>query len=358
MNSLSPDATAPPTRIFLTGGSGYVGRNLIRHFVEKGIAVSALARSRDAIATVSTLGAIPISGDVFVADLVAGMSGCDALIHAAADTNHGYGGKEQHTINVEGTRRVFEAAREAGIGRAILISTESVLLDGTSLVDADETRPYPRRPAGSYSRTKGEAERLALALATPGFAVISIRPRFVWGRDDTTALPHLIAAVKSGKFAWIAGGRYRTSTTHIANLAAAIELALTRGKSGEAYFIADEEPVEFRSFVTAMLNTQSLQPPNKTVPRGLLLVMATIGDLLVGVTRGRFKPPISKQEFATSAVEVTLDTRKARRELGYVPAVSIADGMAELSEAHGVSMSVNPLRPLTICGPGLRKRNA
>ncbi|WIE41828.1 NAD-dependent epimerase/dehydratase family protein (plasmid) [Agrobacterium tumefaciens] len=101
---------------------------------------------------------------------------------------------------------------------SIHLSTESVLATGKPLVNVDETMLLPLKPAGGYSRTKAVAERIALAANADDFAVVVLRPRFVWGRDDTTALPALTEAVKSGKFAWISGGTYLTSTTHIGNL--------------------------------------------------------------------------------------------------------------------------------------------
>ncbi|MCX5568706.1 NAD-dependent epimerase/dehydratase family protein [Kaistia nematophila] len=317
-------------RIFLTGGSGYVGRNLIRYFSRRDVEVVALVRSAGSAERVRALGAKPWLGDLLNPDIAAGMAGCDVLIHAAADTDHGPGSGEQTRVNQEGTRVVFEAARAAGLRRGILISTESVLADGRPLVHVDETAPLPRRPAGNYSRSKAAAERMALAAGGPGFEVVVLRPRLVWGRDDTTALPQLCAAARSGKFAWIDGGGYLTSTTHIANLSVAVELALRKGRAGEVYFVSDGEPVAFRAFVSRLLETQGIVPTGKTVPRRLLRVVASLGDVAAALSGGRIKPPLTLQAYATSAVEITLDIGKARRELGYALVMSREEGLAEL----------------------------
>lgn len=322
-------AAPAPLRLFLTGGSGYLGRNLIRHFVAQGATVVALVRSERAAAVVRALGAVPFAGDL-LDPLAKGMAGCQALIHAAADTSHGYATAAQRRINLDGTRHVFASARAAGIARAVYISSESVLLDGSPLVNAREDMPFPDHPAGAYSRTKGEAERIALALAGPGFAVVAARPRFLWGRDDTTALPQLTAAAAAGKMAWLDGGRYLTSTTHIANACAGVALALERGRSGEAYFLSDGEPQEFRRFITDLLATQGIVVPDKSVPRWLVRVIASVGDTLATVSGGRFTPPVTRQQLATMSVEVTLNISKARMELGYQPVISRSVGLAEL----------------------------
>lgn len=331
--SLSSTATRLPSRLFLTGGSGYVGRNLIRHFTSLGVEVLALARSAEACRAVEALGARAVQGDLFSSNLQADMAGCQALVHAAADTDHGLPSAAQRRTNVDGTRQVLTAARQAGIRRVVHLSTESVLLDGAALVQAHEGLPYPPRPVGAYSASKAEAERIALSMSGEGFDVIAVRPRFVWGRDDSTALPQLLAAVDSGQFAWIDGGRYLTSTTHIANLAHGIERALLAGAPGESYFIADADEVEFRTFISAMLTTQGRPVPGKEVPRWLVRAVATVGEGVARLTGGRWHPPVTRQALATSAVEVTLDISKARRDLSYAPPISRAQGLAELQAA-------------------------
>src|SRR5690606_8798123 len=101
-NAAATDAAYPGARIFLTGGSGYVGRNLIRHFVGRGVAVTALARSSKSERVVAELGATAVAGDLLRADLAGAMTGCDVLIHAAADTDHGPGTPSQQQVNEEG----------------------------------------------------------------------------------------------------------------------------------------------------------------------------------------------------------------------------------------------------------------
>lgn len=321
-------------KLFITGGSGYIGRNLIRHYVAKGRPVVALARSEAASERVRALGAEPWRGDLLSPDLAAGMADCSELIHAAADTDHGRGTAAQIATNLDGTKNVLAAAVRTGIARMVHVSTESVLLDGGPLVNVKENHPLPARAVGAYSRTKAAAERLALSSNTEGFAVIVVRPRMVWGRDDTTALPQLIGAASSGQLAWIDGGHYKTSSTHIANLCAGIDLALANGRGGEVYFLSDGEPWAFRKLVSGMLAAHGIAVPDSTVPRWLLRSMAVVGDALAGLTAGRVTLPITMQSFATSAVEVTLDITKARTELGYQPVVTIEEGLAEMANAH------------------------
>lgn len=317
-------------RIFLTGGSGYVGRNLISSFVDRGHEVIALVRSDAAAAVVEQRGARALRSDLFSPDLAAGMQGCQAVVHAAADTDHVAGGERQRRVNVEGTRQVVQAAQQAGVSRLLLLSTESVLATGRALVNVDETAPLPRHAIGGYSRSKADAEQIALAASNDRLAVSVLRPRFVWGRDDTTALPQLCEAARTGQLAWISGGQYLTSTTHIANLCEAVSAALQRARPGQVYFIADQQPIAFRTFVSALLETQGIASPARSIPRALPRAMSLLDDALAALSGGRLRAPITRQQFAASAVEVTLDTGKARRELGYRDVITRQQGLDEL----------------------------
>lgn len=323
-------APGPCSPIFLTGGSGYLGRNLIRHFVAAGCEVVALARSPKAADVVRGLGARPVSGALDETLLADAMRGCTALAHVAGHTDHGPETPEHVAVNVEGTRAAFAAARTAGIRRAVHVSTESVLLDGRPLVNADETRPMPRRFPGAYSRTKAEAEGVALAAAGDGLEVMVVRPRFIWGRDDSTALPILVQAAQSGQMAWIDGGNYLTSATHIANACHGIDLALRRGRSGEVYFVTDGEPRPFRELITRILETQGVAAPDKAAPAWVVRSVARLGEGLFRLSGGRIRPPVTRQDLATMSVEVTLDISKAVAELGYAPQISIEEGLEEL----------------------------
>jgi nucleoside-diphosphate-sugar epimerase len=314
-------------RAFVTGGSGFVGRALIAELVRRGTPVRALARSDAAAATVSGLGAEVVRGDLSDRDVLQpGMTGCDVVFHAAAYLDDPGVRAQAMAINVDGTRNVLAAARGAGVRRFVHVGTEAVLADGNPIIRADETRPRTTRPAGLYPETKGLAEAAVLAANGAGLDTVVIRPRFVWGRGDTSLLPKIKAAVKAGTFAWIGGGRYLTSTCHVDNCVEGAILAAERGRPGEIYFLTDGAPVEFRSFMTEMFATQGIDLGTRSVPRWLI-------KLIVASTQWMSKPPVSATALALVGAEVTVNDAKARRELGYVGHKDIATGLAEMRAA-------------------------
>jgi len=121
--------------------------------------------------------------------------------------------------------------------------------------EINESYPYALHSPFLYPATKAEAERRVLAANAPDFETISIRPRLVWGPGDQTILPVVKQMVAKGRFLWMDGGRAQTSTAHIANLVHGVELALTKGSGGQAYFVTDDEVTTFREFLTALLKT-------------------------------------------------------------------------------------------------------
>ena len=144
--------------IFITGGSGYVGRNLIRTLIREDANVRALARSTRSVKIVRELGAEPVTGHLpDEGALSNGLDGADYLIHAAADTSHSAHGAAQSRTNIDGTALLYRTARRRGIARALHLSTEAVLLAGRPLRNATEELPIPDVLGGGYSRTKAEA---------------------------------------------------------------------------------------------------------------------------------------------------------------------------------------------------------
>ncbi|MGH8528785.1 MAG: NAD-dependent epimerase/dehydratase family protein [Nevskiales bacterium] len=318
-------------QVFVTGGSGFVGRNIIRALVARGDRVHALARSDAALQAVAALGAQGIRGDLHdLAAMQTGMKGCTVVFHAAAQVTDWGDPQLYHDINVRGTENVLTAARAAGVKRVVHISTEAVLANGMPLHNVDETRPRPDDALPRYPQSKGLAEAAVLKANGGGMHTVVVRPRFIWGRDDTSLLPQILAAVRQGKFMWIDGGRYLSSTCHIDNVVEGCLLAAEKGRPAGIYFLTDGVPVEFREFLTQLLATQGVAPGNKSLPRALAWTLAVISEAIWNLFRVKSPPPITRVVVNLIGQEVTVNDAKARRELGYQSKMSRAAGLADL----------------------------
>jgi len=323
---------------FVTGGSGFLGRALIQGLREKGHQVRALARSDAAVETVRAAGAEPVRGDLAdVAVMRDGMAGCQWVFHSAAVAKNWGPRREFIEANVRGTENVLEASLAAGVKRLIHVSTEAVLVGGGPIRNADETRPLPQYPISLYALTKGMAEKQVVAASCPERETVVVRPRFIWGKGDTTVLPELVKAVKEGRWAWIGGGRYPTSTCHVRNVVEGCLAAAERGKAKEIYFLTDGEPVDFRDFITRLLQTQGVTPGGRAIPHALAVALAWVGESVWSFLRVRKPPPITRFDVKVIGEEVTVNDRKAREELGYRPVVTRDEGLGEMTAGAGVT---------------------
>lgn len=317
--------------IFLTGGSGFVGRRAIQELNRQGNHVRALARSQEAAARIAAVGGEPVHGDLGSVDELAHcMRGSDAVIHAAAKVEQWGAYDDFYAVNVVGTENVLAAARRAGVTRLVHIGTEAGLVGEQALRMATEEFAAPTRSVGLYPTTKRLAEERVLAANCPELETVVVRPRFIWGRGDTSLLPQLVQAVKQGRFMWISGGRYLTSTCHVDNVVEGIGLALERGRGGHAYFLTDGEPTEFRAFITALLATQGIAAPTASMPRPVAKLLA---HALEGTWRAfdlTGEPPLTRTVVFLMGEEVTVSDAKARRELGYTGGMSRERGLDEM----------------------------
>jgi len=319
---------------FVTGGSGFIGGKLVQRLVREGQAVRALARSDAAAEKVAALGAEPVRGEL--ADpiaLTAAADGATVAFHLAAHLGEWGPWEDFERGNVVGTRNVLAACEEAGVSRFVHCGTEAALMAGEPLIQVDESAPLRPDSRAPYPATKAKAEQVVRATAREGFETVALRPRFVWGKGDTTLLPEMVKTVEAGRFAWVGGGRNVTDTTHVDNVVEGLILAAAKGRSGEVYFVTDGEPVVFREFVSELLRTQGVEPPNRSLPAWSAAPMARVCEAAWKLLPLPGEPPMTLFRSWLLTQECTIDISKARTELGYEPIVSQEQGLAELESA-------------------------
>lgn len=294
---------------FVTGGSGFIGQVLVRRLLDEGHSVRVLVRSDSSAAKVSTLGAEPVRGELTEPttwqDAVAGS---DVVFHLAAETDVTSDRERHERVTVRGTQAAVDAARHATVPRFVLCGSEAALLAGDPLVNIDETAPLRPDSEAAYCAAKAQAERIVLDANAPGFATISIRPRFVWG-PGSILIESLIAAAKAGRFGWIEGGRFTTDVTFIENAVEGLVLGWQHGRPGEAYFVTDQNRVILREFLETQFEIYGADVP--------------IPDL-DAETAAR-EVPVPVRWFLGQ--QCTLRTEKAVAELGYTPVVSLSAGL-------------------------------
>jgi nucleoside-diphosphate-sugar epimerase len=294
--------------------------------------VRALARSDAAGERVRARGAEPVSGELGdVAAMQAGAAGCEVCFHAAAKVEDWGDPADFERLNVRGTGNVVAACRGAGVRRLVHVGTEAALTTGQPLVNVDEEAPLRPDSPILYSATKAKAEQLVRAANGDGLETVVIRPRFVWGRGDTTLLPAIADMVRAGRFRWIGGGRQLSDTTHVENTVEGLWLGATRAAGGGVFFVTDGDPVVFRDFLTRMLETQGVTVPDKSVPPAVASAGAAAAERVWRLLRRPGPPPLTRMAVWASSKECTIDISRARTELGYEPVRTREEGLADLA---------------------------
>lgn len=318
--------------VFVTGASGFVGRNLCRELRSRKLKVRALVRNEQAQEMLESMGVHTVMGSLSdPVAMQAGMQGCDTVFHCAAKVDEWGPLDDYYQANVVGTQNALTAAKAAGVCCFIAVGTEAAYADGKSpLVNLTESIPLPENPLPRYPATKAESERMVRAANSNGFRTVVVRPRFIWGEDDSSVLEQIVQATKAGRMMWLDGGTQMTSTCHVKNLVHGMLLAAEKGQGGAAYFLTDGEPVEVREFVSAMLQQRGVALPTKAIPLWLVKVIVGVCEPLWTAFKLKSPPPANSVVLALMGQDVIVSDQLARDELGYEPVVTREQGLQSI----------------------------
>ncbi|HXS45938.1 MAG TPA: NAD-dependent epimerase/dehydratase family protein [Solirubrobacterales bacterium] len=307
-------------KVFVTGGTGFIGGTVVRQLRERGDDVVCLVRSHKKAAQVSELGCQLVSGDLGDTEAMRNrMDGCDAVVHAAAMYEVGIPTKQHPAMweaNVAGTEHVMKAALEAQVPRVVYVSTCGVF-GNTHRKVVDETYEHPGKEFTSYyEETKLEAHRIVKRMIADGLPAIIVQPGGVYGPDDTSQVADLLQEFFAGKLPLLPFPELGICMTHVEDIAGGILLALDKGRLGEIYVLSG--PVTtMREAVETVAAVSGRKAPKRAMPVSLLKALTPIGPL-VGKLMGQ---PPNLRELISSADGVTFwaSHEKASRELGYAP---------------------------------------
>jgi nucleoside-diphosphate-sugar epimerase len=320
--------------ILITGGGGFLGRSIATALAGRGLAVRSLARNE--YPQLAALGAEQMRGDIADAEAVMrAAAGCEAVFHVAALVEMWGPWERFFSTNVVGTRNVLAACVAQGVPKLIYTSTPSVVHGGDAVAGVDESAPYPDHYEAHYPATKAIAEREVLAANSPTLATCAIRPHLVWGPGDSSMLPRVLAKARSGRVRHI-GAPQTIDACYIdnaveAHLAALDRLAPGGGPpAGKAYFITQGEPLSGHEFLDQLLDAAGLPKITKTIGVGPAKLAAAIAEGLWRTLHLRGEPPITRFVVSQLSTAHWYDIAAAKRELGYVPRISHAEGMQRL----------------------------
>lgn len=323
----------------VTGGTGFLGRRLVERLLQYDRAVTVLARkpAPDLAARGVRFVAASLDDPAAVAAACAGM---ETVFHVAAKVGIWGRYDDFHRANILGTRAVLEGCQRHGVRRLVYTSTPSVVYNGRDLAGADESLPLTQDCPSAYPLTKAIAEREVLAASSDNLRTIALRPHLIWGVGDPHLAPRILQRARTGRLRIVGHGRNRVDMVHVENAVDAHLLAedalAERGvatAAGRAYFITNGEPVLLWEWINQLLRGVGEKPVTKHIPLGAASAIGAACELAWRILPVGGEPPMTRFVAAELAKDHWFDITAARRDLGYDPRVSMAEGTAELIAA-------------------------
>jgi dihydroflavonol-4-reductase len=325
-------------RIFLTGATGFIGSHVARSLAAAGAQLRLLTRKTSRTEHLEGLHAELVEGDLLQPDnLRNAISGCDALVHVAADYRLWVPDpKTMYAANVEGTKSLLRLARETGVERVVYTSSVATMgfrSDGT-IVD-EQTPVSIENMIGHYKRSKFLAEQEAIQAAHLGQRVVILNPTTPIGSDDAKPTPtgRIVVDFLNRKFpAYVDTG---LNLVDVESVAAMHVAALDRGISGQRYILGGEN-LTLKQILDRMAAMTGLPSPTMQVPHSVAMTFAFFDEWITGRMRGH-EPRATVEAVRMGKKKMFANSAKAERDLGFkvVPVDAALRAAIDWFRAHG-----------------------
>lgn len=323
--------------VLLTGGAGFLGRALVAELLspDSPVAVSLLrifdVKRYDGPADARIE---HITGDLRDADaLRRACTGIDAVIHAAAIVDWGTRPEQEvFAVNCTGTENLVEACRSTRVRYLVYTSSLDAIYTGKSMVNIDESVPYPDRHPNMYCRSKAMAEKIVMEANSDALLTCSLRPSDIYGPGDPFHIGSLINMAKGGFYVRLGDGTALSQHVYVGNMAWAHLQALqslvagNSAAAGKAYFITDAPPSNFFRFFDTIVEGAGypIRPKNLWIPRGIAYAMGAMAEFAALLVRPivKFNPKFSRFAVIYTCTNFTFTAGQAEKDFGFTPKYS------------------------------------
>ena len=331
-------------RVFVTGGSGFIGGVLTARLVDRGDEVVALARSEEAAAKVARRGARVARGDVLDEDSLAdGMAGCALAYHVAGVNTHCPADPAMLLrVNVQGAEAAVRAAARAGVRRVVLTSSAASVGEPAGTIGREDTR-HRGSYLSVYDRSKHHGEQAAFrAAGSLGVEVVAVNPSSVQGPGRSAGNGKIIIAYLNGRLRVFVDTYI--SVVDIDDTVEGHLLAAAKGRSGERY-VLNGATITSREALEIVSELSGIQDRVHMLPPALARSGAAIAEG-VARARGQASSSICRARIRTILHGHRYDGSRATRELGlsYTPAADTFRGTIEWAVAEGLVTRPLPAR--------------
>ncbi|MGV1098835.1 NAD-dependent epimerase/dehydratase family protein [Thiovibrio sp. JS02] len=318
-------------RVVVVGGTGFVGRAVVRLLVAQGIETSVLARNFSP--ELEALGVRQLNGDILDADFLnSAFAGHDTVIHLAAKTGIWGNKKEFQAVNIDGSRNCIAACRENKIPVLVFASTPGVVYQKGDLCGVNERTPYARNHLSHYVRSKALAEQAILAANSETLRTVVLRLHPVWGPGDTDLIPRLLGQARCRQLTRVGNGHNLVDVTYIDNAADALVLAARNlhgpaTAAGKPYFISQGEPVNLWNWLNKFFRRLDIPVVESSISFARAYLLGMLSEAFHSCFRLKREPCMTRFLAVQLAKSHWFSIENASRDLGYAPRVTTAEGI-------------------------------
>jgi nucleoside-diphosphate-sugar epimerase len=313
-------------RALVTGGTGFLGGHLVSALRAQHNNVVAMGRDGVKCQALAATGIKTVQAAL--TDRAAVLHACkdiDVVFHVGAMSTPWGSYDDFHAANVVGTRNVIDGCLEHRVSRLVHVSSPSVTFHNRDQFAVDESTPYPPHFLSAYSSTKKLAEDL-VNQTRDKLSVVIIRPKAIFGPGDNSLLPRIIAAARAGRLRQIGDGSNLVDLTYVENVVRALLLAADKtAAAGRTYYITNGEHILLWPLLRTVIAAHGCNANLRALPFSLAYMMAAFMELRAW--RTGVEPPLTRYAVATLARTQTYNIAAARRDLGYIPSLSVEDGV-------------------------------
>ena len=325
--------------VLVIGATGFLGGALARRLaLAEGARVTATGRKQavgEALEREAAGGGLRfVQADLAQAGAAEAACAGQAIVFHCAGLASPWGRyADFYRANVTATENVIRGCAAAG-GRLVYVSTPSLYFADQPRLNVAESDALPARQVTHYAATKLLAEQAVDRAVAGGLSAITIRPRALFGPRDTTIMPRLVRQMERGRLRIIGQGDNQADLTFVDNVVDALLLCATAPAAalGCKYNISNGEPVRLWQVVAELCAALGYDAPRQHVPLPAAMALATAAEWTHSLLRRKGEPVLTRQAVRALALDSTLDIRAARRDLGYAPGVSVAEGLRRFVE--------------------------
>lgn len=319
--------------ILVTGGTGFLGKRLVKRLLDLGHNVTAMGRNTSKAVELEKLGAKFLQVDLInKSEVINACKSIDYIFHCGAKSSPWGKYQEFYESNVVGTENIIAGCQQNQVKRLIHISTTSIYSEFRDKYNLKENAPLPNKSINYYSKTKLMAEDIIEQAQKDGLGTIVIRPSGIFGSGDTAILPRLIEANNKRFIPVLNNKTVKIDITHIDNVVDALVLCLDSPEHtlGKKYNITNDDPINLHVFLKDLIKRLGYEFRPMKLPFKLMYIMALGQEWLSKCIFNYREPALTRYSLCILTHSRVLDISAARYDLGYEPRVSITDGVEEV----------------------------